>query len=89
LTKDPGLSQFDGYIDAKGEGKWTLDTAKELKVPTPVLEQALEFRNKSQYDKGVQETFVAKLVAAMRHEFGGHEIHKDDPFAEEEATQIS
>lgn len=89
LTKDPGLTQFDGFIDAKGEGKWTLETAKEMKVPTPVLEQALEFRNKSQYDKGVQETFVAKLVAAMRHEFGGHEIHKDDPFAEEETTQAS
>lgn len=83
LTKDPGLSQFDGYIDAKGEGKWTFETAKELHVPTPVLEQALEFRNRSQYDKGVQETFVAKLVAALRHEFGGHEIHQDDPLAEE------
>ncbi|MBA3724589.1 MAG: decarboxylating 6-phosphogluconate dehydrogenase [Candidatus Levybacteria bacterium] len=83
LTKDPNLEQFDGFIDAKGEGKWTLETAKELRVHTPVLEQAIEFRNQSQYDKGIQETFVAKMVAALRHEFGGHEIHKDDPLAEE------
>ncbi len=81
LIKDPSLSQFDGYIDAKGEGKWTYETAKEMHVPTPVLEQALEFRNKSQYDKGVQETFVAKFVAALRHEFGGHETKA--PVAEE------
>lgn len=76
LIKDPTLSQFDGYIDAKGEGQWTVDTAKEMGIPIPVIEQALEFRKKSQYDQAVQETVVAKLVAAMRHEFGGHEIHK-------------
>jgi 6-phosphogluconate dehydrogenase len=77
LIKDPMLAQFDGYIDAKGEGEWTINVAKELNVPTPVIEQALDFRKKSQYDKGVQETFVAKMVAALRHEFGGHEIHKE------------
>lgn len=76
LIKDPRLDQFDGYIDAKGEGEWTVNTAKKLNVPVPVIEQALEFRKKSQYDKGTQETFVAKMVAALRHEFGGHEIHK-------------
>lgn len=79
LIKDPTLSQFDGYIDAKGEGKWTLETAKEMHVPTPVLEQALEFRNKSQYDTAIQETLVAKMVAALRHEFGGHETHAPTP----------
>lgn len=82
LIKDPSLAQFDGYVDAKGEGEWTVQTAKELNVPVPVIEKALEFRKESQYDKGVQETFVAKMVAALRHEFGGHEIHKqamDEP----------
>jgi 6-phosphogluconate dehydrogenase len=72
LIKDPGLTQFDGYIDAKGEGKWTVETAKATNVPTPVMEAALDFRNKSQFDKAVQETFVAKMVSALRHEFGGH-----------------
>ena len=77
LIKDPTLSQFDGYIDAKGEGEWTVNTAKELNVPTPVISQSLDFRKKSQYDKAVQDTFVAKMVAALRHEFGGHEVHKE------------
>lgn len=78
LIKDPSLGQFDGYIDAKGEGEWTVQAAKELNVPVPVIEKALEFRKQSQYDKGIQETFVAKMVAALRHEFGGHEIHKEE-----------
>jgi 6-phosphogluconate dehydrogenase len=77
LIKDPGLSQFDGYIDTKGEGEWTVETAKKLGVPTPVIADALEFRKKSQYDTSVQGTFVAKMVAALRHEFGGHEIHEE------------
>jgi 6-phosphogluconate dehydrogenase len=78
LIKDRSLSQFDGYIDAKGEGKWTQETAKEMHVPTPALDAAIDFRNRSQFDKGVQETFVAKMVAALRHEFGGHEVHASE-----------
>ena len=77
LIKDPHLDQFDGYIDAKGEGEWTVQTAKKLNIPVPVITESLDFRKKSQYDKAVQETFVAKMVAALRHEFGGHEVHKD------------
>jgi len=77
LIKDATLSQFDGYIDAKGEGEWTINTAAKMNVPTPVIKAALDFRKKSQYDTAVSETFVAKMVAALRHEFGGHEIHKE------------
>jgi 6-phosphogluconate dehydrogenase len=72
LKKDPSLSKYSGYIGSTGEGKWTLEQAKETHVPAPVLEQALLFRDRSTYDKAVQETFVAKLVQALRHEFGGH-----------------
>ena len=83
LIKDPHLDQFDGYIDAKGEGEWTVTTAEKLNVPTPVIKESLEFRKKSQYDSAVQETFVAKMVAALRYEFGGHELHKDVPVKKE------
>lgn len=72
IIKDPSLSQFDGYIASNGEGEWTLETAKEMGVPTPVLEQSLAFRKQSEYDKGIQDTVVAKMVSALRHEFGGH-----------------
>lgn len=76
LGKDPVLSQTEGYINANGEGKWTVETAKEQNVPVPVIEQSLEFRNRSQYDELIQKSFVAKVVQAMRHEFGGHEVTK-------------
>lgn len=73
LQKDPALSQFDGRIDSTGLGKLTVEQAKESVTPLPSIEQAVEFRARSQYDKAVQDTFVAKLVQAIRHEWGGHE----------------
>lgn len=73
LSKDPSLSEYDGYINATGEAEWAIAQAREMKLPVGVIDQALEFRKKSQYDKAVQETYVAKMVAALRHEFGGHE----------------
>ncbi len=86
LIKDHNLDQFDGYIESKGEGEWALMAAKQLGVPVPVIEQSLEFRKKSLYDKATQDTFVAKMVAAIRHEFGGHGLHKDKPEKKEDST---
>lgn len=73
LSKDPTLTQFNGIVGENGEAKWTVETAKEKHLPVPVIEQSLEFRRKSQYDKAVQETFAAKLLSAIRKEFGGHQ----------------
>jgi 6-phosphogluconate dehydrogenase len=73
LAKDASLSEYDGYINATGEAEWTIAEAKALKVQVPVIEQAFEFRKKSQYDNTIRGTYVAKMVAALRHEFGGHE----------------
>jgi 6-phosphogluconate dehydrogenase len=78
LSSDPSLSAYDGYINATGEAEWTIAKAKEEKVPIGVIEQSLEFRKKSQFDKATQETYAAKLVAALRHEFGGHEQKKPE-----------
>ena len=78
LQKDPSLSQPDGYIGATGEGQWTIDKARELSVPVPVIEQSLEFRKKSQFDKAIQATFAAKMVSAIRHEFGGHPVKHEE-----------
>lgn len=78
LAKDPTLSGVSGVIGANGEGKWTLEQAHESHVPAPVIEASVAFREKSAYDKAIQETFVAKLVQALRHEFGGHEEIKQD-----------
>ena len=72
LQKDPTLAQTKGIIGSTGEGEWTIAAGKELGASVEVIEKSLEFRKKSEYDKSVQDSFTAKLVQAMRHEFGGH-----------------
>ncbi len=71
LSKDPSLSQFDGIVGSVESGKWAVEQAKSVNIPVPVTEQALEFRKRTQYDKGTQETFVAKAVQAMLKEWKG------------------
>lgn len=83
LAKDPSLSQTEGYIDMTGEAKWMVEQAKNMHLPIPVTEMAVDFRSRSQYDKTVQESFIAKLVAAMRFEFGGHEMKKAEPASQQ------
>ncbi|TCP27043.1 6-phosphogluconate dehydrogenase [Scopulibacillus darangshiensis] len=72
FSKDPKLDQIRGVMNSSGEGKWTVDTALELEVPTPVIALSLMMRYRSQED----DTFTGKVVAALRNEFGGHDIVK-------------
>ena len=76
LEKDPKLSKIEGYIDASGEGEWTIEEAKKLDVPVDIIEESFKFRKRSQMDKKVSSTFAARLVAALRNAFGGHEVKK-------------
>ena len=76
LEKDPDLSKIEGYIDASGEGEWTIDEAKKLDVPVDIIEESFKFRKMSQTNKNVSATFAARLVAALRNAFGGHEVKK-------------
>ncbi len=70
FRKDPDLSAIRGVMHASGEGKWTLETALDLGVPTPVIALSLIMRYRSQQD----DTFAGKVVAALRNEFGGHAV---------------
>ncbi len=70
LKDDPHLSNIEGTVGGGTTGEWTIATAKELKVETPVIEKSLEARKKS-IDK---PTFSGKVVAVLRRAFGGHEI---------------
>ncbi len=72
FEKDGNLSDTSGVIGANGEGKWTVETAKELGVPAPVIENSLKFRDDSATDPQIKDSFTAKVVQAMRFEFGGH-----------------
>ncbi|KOO50927.1 6-phosphogluconate dehydrogenase [Priestia koreensis] len=73
FSKDPKLSNIRGIMNSSGEGKWTLETALDLQVPTPVIALSLIMRYRSLED----DTFTGKVVAALRNEFGGHAVEKN------------
>ena len=70
LSKNPTLSGIEGYVTDSGEGRWTVIEGVELGVPVPVISAALDMRFRSQDP----EPFANKLLAMMRHEFGGHAV---------------
>lgn len=72
FAKDPKLDAIKGIMHSSGEGKWTVETALELKAPVPVTTLALMMR----YRSLEEDTFTGKVVAALRNEFGGHEVEK-------------
>jgi 6-phosphogluconate dehydrogenase len=68
LLKDPACAQFAGRVSDSGEGRWTIKAAIDEAVPAPVLSTALYQRFSS---RGGGD-FQARLLSAMRYEFGGH-----------------
>ncbi len=72
LQKERNLDSIRGVMHSSGEGKWTVETALEMGIPTPAITMALLMRYRSQMD----DTFSGKLVAALRNEFGGHTVEK-------------
>jgi len=74
FSKDPKLDSIKGIMHSSGEGKWTLETALNLGVPTPVIALSIMMRYRSQ----MQDTFSGKVVAALRNEFGGHAVEKNE-----------
>lgn len=72
FSKDAKLDGIRGVMNSSGEGKWTVETALELQAPVPVTALALMMRYRSQED----DTFTGKVVAALRNEFGGHDVIK-------------
>jgi 6-phosphogluconate dehydrogenase len=72
--RDPDLSGVKGYVEDTGEGRWTVLTAIEEDVPALAITQALMTRFRSRQS----ESFGAKVLAALRHEFGGHGFRSGD-----------
>jgi 6-phosphogluconate dehydrogenase len=70
LSGDQNLPHIKGWVADSGEGRWTVAEAIEHDVPAPVLTLALLRRFVSRQE----ESYSAKLLAAMRKEFGGHEV---------------
>ena len=74
LHEDGNLSGIQAYVDDSGEGRWTVEESIELSVPVPVIAASLQARFRSRQD----QPFGAKLLAAMRNQFGGHSIRRVD-----------
>jgi 6-phosphogluconate dehydrogenase len=72
FQKDPQLASIQGYVDDSGEGRWTVQEAIDKSVPAPVLMLSLFARFASRQ----KDSFSAKVIAALRNEFGGHAVKK-------------
>ncbi|MFQ5960975.1 MAG: phosphogluconate dehydrogenase (NAD(+)-dependent, decarboxylating) [Candidatus Methylomirabilales bacterium] len=68
LIENPTLSNYTGYVQDSGEGRWTVIAAVEQAVPADVLSASLYTRFRSRQE----HTFAEKTLSAMRHKFGGH-----------------
>ena len=72
FEKDADLSALRGYVEDSGEGRWTVQEAIDIDVPAPVITLSLLMRLRSRQT----DSFGAKVIAALRNEFGGHAVKK-------------
>ena len=74
LSEDQELSTISGWVADSGEGRWTVAEAINQDVAAPIITLSLLMRFVSRQD----ESYAAKLLAAMRHQFGGHSMAGSD-----------
>jgi 6-phosphogluconate dehydrogenase len=74
LHEDPTLEKIRGYVEDSGEGRWTVLNAIDESVPAPAITLSLFARFASRQD----ESFAAKVNAALRNQFGGHAVKAVD-----------
>jgi 6-phosphogluconate dehydrogenase len=72
FTVDPELDTLTGYVEDSGEGRWTVLEAMEKDVPAPIITLSLLLRFRSRQ----VDSFSAKVIAALRREFGGHAVRE-------------
>ncbi|MGH7678591.1 MAG: phosphogluconate dehydrogenase (NAD(+)-dependent, decarboxylating) [Gemmatimonadaceae bacterium] len=72
FAKGPALDGIRGWVADSGEGRWTVQEAIDLDVPAPVITLSLLMRFRSRQE----DSFSAKVIAALRNEFGGHAVQK-------------
>jgi 6-phosphogluconate dehydrogenase len=74
LSEDPTLKTIQPWVEDSGEGRWTVSAAIEENVPAPVIAASLFARFASRD----QENYSARFAAALRKQFGGHDVHYKD-----------
>ena len=72
LKDDPGLESLQAFVEDSGEGRWTVQESVDLAVPIPAISAALQQRFRSRQDGPLG----AKLLAALRQQFGGHAVRR-------------
>jgi 6-phosphogluconate dehydrogenase len=72
FADDADLTALKGYVEDSGEGRWTVQEAIDLDVPAPVITLSLLTRFRSRQS----DSFGAKVIAALRNEFGGHAVRR-------------
>ncbi|NOK63712.1 MAG: decarboxylating 6-phosphogluconate dehydrogenase [Chloroflexi bacterium AL-W] len=72
FKEDPDLEKLKGYVEDSGEGRWTIQSAIDFDVPAPVITLSLFERFHSRRE----DTYAAKVLAALRNQFGGHAVKK-------------
>ena len=70
LREDPRLASIKGYVEDSGMGRWTIHEAVDRGVPVPAMADSLFARFASRQT----ESFSAKVIAALRNQFGGHAV---------------
>lgn len=73
LERDQELQKIIGEIDETGTGRWAVEEAKKSGVPVPVIEESVKIRALSLQTGG---NYATKIIALLRHEFGGHPYKK-------------
>jgi len=73
LEENGDLSGIAPYVEDSGEGRWTVKEAVDLDIPAPVITLALQRR----FGSRIEDSFAEKMLAAMRHAFGGHAVTKE------------
>ena len=74
LDEDPALTDIKPWVADSGEGRWTVFESIDLDVPAPVITLALQTRFASRDE----ENFTARMLAALRNQFGGHAVKKEE-----------
>jgi 6-phosphogluconate dehydrogenase len=67
------LANLKGWVADSGEGRWTVQEAIDRDVPAPIITLSLQTRLRSRQD----DSYGAKVLAALRNEFGGHAVVKE------------
>ena len=74
LVEDPKLESLEAYVEDSGEGRWTVQESIDLAVPAPVITASVQARFRSRQEG----PFGAKMLAALRNQFGGHAVRRTE-----------